>query len=128
MRRAHGAQRRGNHDHGTQNYSGPVTLGADATLAGAGVTFSSTVQSPTTAVYLRERFGTSTFSAAVGGGRQSAGLGDQNAAGNDRDQWRGGDDFGHQTYNDNVTLGGHDPDGIPHNFLMADRGTRTSSE
>jgi len=81
------------------------------------VTFSSTVQSPTTAYNLTVNdSGTSTFSAAVGGGGNPLASVTTNAAARPRSM-AGGDDFGHPDLQRQCdTWGGHDPDGIPHNF------------
>jgi Domain of unknown function (DUF4214) len=52
---------------GIQNYDGPVTLGANVTLTGIGITFESTVESPGTALALTVN-GSTQLDGSVGGG------------------------------------------------------------
>jgi len=94
----------------TQTYTGGVTLGADATLTGAGINFASTVKSDGTnrALTVNDS-GTTTFGGAVGGDGSVAGDKLASLATNSGGTTaiNGGSVIttGAQTYGDNVTLG-----------------------
>jgi len=88
-----------------QTYTGAVTLGADMTLTGVGVTLSSTVQSPTIAHSLTVNDSDTTILAGRSARRQSAFHGGDGCGGHTALNGGAITTTGTQTYSGPVTLG-----------------------